>query len=79
VLKAETDEQHLESHLGIDMRERRAVEVEPKCSRWAVFDALQPHEGGLSVDETAEVLNVSPQTVLRDWKFAKAWLMRELR
>jgi len=35
--------------------------------------------GGLSVDETAEVLNVSPQTVLRDWKFAKAWLMRELR
>ena len=35
--------------------------------------------GGLSVDETAEVLNVSPQTVLRDWKIAKAWLMRELR
>ena len=35
--------------------------------------------GGLSVDETAEVLNVSPETVLRDWKTAKAWLLRELR
>jgi len=34
--------------------------------------------GGLSVDETAEVLKVSPETVMRDWKFAKGWLMREL-
>jgi RNA polymerase sigma factor (TIGR02999 family) len=34
--------------------------------------------GGLSVEETAEVLKVSQQTVLRDWKFAKAWLMRAL-
>jgi RNA polymerase sigma factor (TIGR02999 family) len=34
--------------------------------------------GGLSVKETAEFLNVSPETVMRDWKFAKAWLAREL-
>jgi RNA polymerase sigma factor (TIGR02999 family) len=34
--------------------------------------------GGLSVDETAEVLAVSPETVMRDWRFAKAWLLREL-
>jgi len=34
--------------------------------------------GGLSVDETAEVLNVSVMTVMRDWSFAKAWLLREL-
>src|ERR1700722_18368640 len=34
--------------------------------------------GGLSVDETAEVLKVSPDTVVRDWKLAKAWLLREL-
>lgn len=34
--------------------------------------------GGLSVDETAEALSVSPQTVMRDWKFARAWLMSEL-
>lgn len=35
--------------------------------------------GGLSVEETAECLKVSPQTVLRDWKLAKAWLMREMK
>jgi RNA polymerase sigma factor (TIGR02999 family) len=35
--------------------------------------------GGLSVEETATVLEVSPETVMRDWKLAKAWLMRELR
>jgi len=35
--------------------------------------------GGLSVEETAETLNVSPQTVLRDWKLARAWLTRQLR
>ena len=35
--------------------------------------------GGLSVEETAEALHVSPATVLRDWKLAKAWLLRELR
>jgi RNA polymerase sigma factor (TIGR02999 family) len=35
--------------------------------------------GGLTVAETADVLNVSPETVMRDWKTAKAWLIRELR
>jgi RNA polymerase sigma factor (TIGR02999 family) len=34
---------------------------------------------GLDVEETADVLDVSPQTVMRDWKFARAWLMHELR
>ena len=34
--------------------------------------------GGLSVEETAEVLRVSPTTVMRDWGLAKAWLLREL-
>jgi RNA polymerase sigma factor (TIGR02999 family) len=34
--------------------------------------------GGLSAEETAEALKVSPQTVMRDWKTAKAWLLREL-
>jgi RNA polymerase sigma-70 factor (ECF subfamily) len=34
--------------------------------------------GGLSVEETAEVLGVSPITVMREWKSAKAWLYREL-
>jgi len=35
--------------------------------------------GGLSIEETAEVLKVSPETVKRDWRLAKAWLRRELR
>jgi RNA polymerase sigma factor (TIGR02999 family) len=34
--------------------------------------------GGLSVEETAEVLQVSPDTVARDWRLAKAWLLREM-
>ena len=35
--------------------------------------------GGLTEEEIAEVLRLSPRTVRRDWEFAKAWLMRELR
>ena len=34
--------------------------------------------GGLSVEETAQALNISAPTVMRDWKVARAWLMREL-
>lgn len=35
--------------------------------------------GGLSVEESARVLNVSVQTVMRDWKLARVWLRRELQ
>ena len=35
--------------------------------------------GGLSVEETADVLEVSSQTVMRDWRLARAWLARELQ
>ena len=35
--------------------------------------------GGLNVDETAEVLGVSSDTVQRDWKMAKVWLLREIK
>ena len=35
--------------------------------------------GGFSVEDTAAALSISPETVMRDWKFAKAWLARELR
>jgi RNA polymerase sigma factor (TIGR02999 family) len=34
--------------------------------------------GGLNVDETAQVLGISPETVMRDWKMAKTWLRREM-
>jgi RNA polymerase sigma factor (sigma-70 family) len=34
--------------------------------------------GGLSIEEAAQVLGVSPGTVMRDWTFARAWLLREM-
>src|SRR5256885_10855432 len=34
--------------------------------------------GGLTVEETGQVLRISPQTVMRDWRLARAWLAREL-
>ena len=34
--------------------------------------------GGLTVEETAEALHISPETVMRDWRLAKVWLLREL-
>ncbi|MBM3769297.1 MAG: RNA polymerase subunit sigma, partial [Acidobacteria bacterium] len=37
-----------------------------------------PFFGGLSIEETAEVLNCSPRTVKREWTFARAWLREEL-
>ena len=50
---------------GIDPRKSQVVEMR--------------FFGGLSVEETAEALHVSVDTVMRDWKLAKAWLMRELK
>ena len=47
---------------AIDPRRSRVVELR--------------YFGGLSVEETAEILNVSPITVMRDWNTAKAWLFR---
>ena len=55
----------LESLTQIDQRKGRVIELR--------------FFGGLSVEETAEVLDVSPQTVLRDWKLAKAWLYQEMK
>jgi RNA polymerase sigma factor (TIGR02999 family) len=48
----------------LDARKRQVVELR--------------YFGGLSVQEAAEVLQVSPETIMRDWKFAKLWLLREL-
>lgn len=49
-------------------------EVDPRKSRVVELRSF----GGLGVKETAEVLKVSPETVMRDWRLAKAWLKREI-
>src|SRR5437016_11760340 len=54
----------LKSLSDVDPRKARAVELR--------------FFGGLSVQETAEVLGISVETVTRDWRVAKAWLSREL-
>jgi RNA polymerase sigma factor (TIGR02999 family) len=48
--------------------------VDPRKSRVVELKFF----GGLSVEETSEVLNISKETVARDWRLAKAWLLREL-
>ena len=70
-----------------------AVSAEPAADLVALDDALQAlaridarksqdvelrYFGGLSVEETAEALHVSPETVMRDWRLARAWLLREM-
>ena len=66
-------------------QERNLVALSDALSALAMVDARMSQVvelrffGGLSVEETADVLNVSPETVMRDWKTAKAWLLRELR
>jgi len=50
-------------------------EIDPRKSRVVELRFF----AGLSVDETAEVLKVAPITVMRDWKLAKVWLLREMK
>ena len=50
------------------------AEIDPRKSRVVELRFF----GGLSVDETAEALHVSGETVMRDWRLAKVWLLREL-
>jgi len=54
----------LESLAAVDRRKCQVVELR--------------YFGGLSVQEAAEVLKVSPETVARDWRLARTWLLREL-
>ena len=58
--------------------------IDEALTSLAAFDARKSQVvelrffGGLTMQETADVLSISPETVLRDWKLAKAWLLREL-
>lgn len=76
----------LDESLIVAGRERSdLVALDEALARLTTFDARKSRVvelrffGGLSVEETAEVLKVSPETVMRDWRLAKAWLWQELR
>lgn len=65
-------------------RDPDLVALDEALSRLAALDERKSRVvelrffGGLAVEETAEVLGVSADTVMRDWRLAKAWLMREM-
>ncbi len=66
------------------LRSDTLVALDDALEALAVFDPRKARVvelrffGGLSVEETAEVLKISPQSVMRDWKLARAWLTEEL-
>jgi len=64
----------VEEIVSLDLALQRLAQTDERKSR--VFEMR--FFGGLSVEETAEVLGVAPNTVVRDWNFARAWLRREL-
>jgi len=67
-----------------DERSAEVVDLDETLDRLAEIDQRKSQIvelrffGGLSIEETAEVLDVSPGTVMRDWTLAKAWLRREM-
>lgn len=61
--------------LALDRALEKLTEVDARKARVIELRFF----GGLSVDEAAEVLQVSPDTVKRDWRLAKLWLLRELQ
>ena len=70
--------------VGTDSQSEELLSVDRALDRLAKIDARQAqvvelrYFGGLSVDETARVLDISPKTVKRDWSVARAWLKREI-
>jgi RNA polymerase sigma factor (TIGR02999 family) len=60
--------------LDVDLALQRLAEIDPRRAQVVELRYF----GGLSVEETAEVMNISTITVIRCWNFAKAWLLREL-
>jgi RNA polymerase sigma-70 factor, ECF subfamily len=77
------DEERLSPGAGVD-RTEEILAVEEVLGRLTELDPQQAHIvelryfGGLSVDETAEALAISPRTVKRDWAMARAWLRAQL-
>jgi RNA polymerase sigma-70 factor (ECF subfamily) len=64
----------VEQIVAVDLALERLAKADERKSRVLEMRFF----GGLSVEETAEALGVAPNTVIRDWNFARAWLRREL-
>jgi len=60
--------------LAVDDALSRLFEIDPRRARVVELRVF----GGLTHDEIADVLRISPQSVMRDWRLAKAWMLREL-
>jgi RNA polymerase sigma factor (TIGR02999 family) len=60
--------------IALDAALEKLAEIDPRRGRVVELRFF----GGLSVEETAHVLQVAPDTVVRDWRVAKAWLFRYL-
>jgi RNA polymerase sigma-70 factor (ECF subfamily) len=78
---------HFQLNESIDAAPARDHELIALDDALTALDRFDPRKarvvemrffGGLSVEETAAVLKLSPQSVLRDWKLARAWLQREI-
>lgn len=67
----------LEKDENLILLEEVLVRLEKVNQTWAEV-VEQRFYAGLTIEETAEVMNVSPATVKRKWKLAKAWLLREM-
>ena len=73
-----------EAFIVSDERSAEVVAVHEALEELTKFDARKGQIvelrffGGLSIEETAEILGVSPGTVMRDWTLAKAWLRKEM-
>jgi RNA polymerase sigma-70 factor (ECF subfamily) len=74
-----------DAQLGWSPPARELVALDDALERLAAIDPRRSRVvelrffGGLTVPETAGMLNISPETVMRDWKLARAWLRRELQ
>jgi len=77
------DEERLGPATGVD-RTEEILAVEEVLERLAILDGRQArivelrYFGGLSVEETAEMLDIAPRTVKREWAVARAWLRAQL-
>jgi RNA polymerase sigma factor (TIGR02999 family) len=71
---ADFSSQRINELIAIDDALRSLAQIDARKARVIELRFF----GGLSVEETAEVLRVSPQTIMRDWKLARAWLIREI-